>query len=141
MIRKILLAEDDPLDAELTIQTLRSVPLMNEILHFKDGFELTQYLFRNAPYEEIPFEEPLFIVLDIKMPRIDGLEALEIIRKNEQFKHIPIVMLTSSNQHVDIIKSYSIGVNAFVVKPVDLAEFNKAVKTLGLFWALINKVE
>ena len=141
MIRKILLAEDDPLDAELTIQTLRSVPLMNEILHFKDGFELTQYLFRNAPYEEIPFEEPLFIVLDIKMPRIDGLEALEIIRKNEQFKHIPIVMLASSNQHVDIIKSYSIGVNAFVVKPVDLTEFNKAVKTLGLFWALINKVE
>jgi len=141
MIKKILLAEDDPLDAVLTIQTLQSVPLMNEIIHFKDGFELTQYLFRNSPYEEIPFEEPLFIVLDIKMPRIDGLEALEIIRSKEQFKHIPIVMLTSSNQHLDIIKSYSMGVNAFVVKPVDLTEFNKAVKTLGLFWALINKVE
>lgn len=141
MIKKILLAEDDPLDAVLTIQTLQSVPLMNEIIHFKDGFELTQYLFRNSPYEEIPFEEPLFIVLDIKMPRIDGLEALEIIRNKEQFKHIPIVMLTSSNQHLDIIKSYSMGVNAFVVKPVDLTEFIKAVKTLGLFWALINKVE
>jgi CheY-like chemotaxis protein len=141
MLRKIVLAEDDPLDAELTIQTLRTVPLINEIVHFNDGFDLTQYLFRNAPFEDLPYEDPLFIILDLKMPRIDGLEALEIIRGNDSFKHIPIVMLTSSNQHTDIIKSYATGVNAFVVKPVDLTDFNKAVKALGLFWALINKIE
>jgi CheY-like chemotaxis protein len=141
MIRKILLAEDDPLDAELTIQTLRSVPLGNEIKHFKDGFELIQYLFRNSPYEDIPYEDPLLIILDLKMPRIDGLEALEIIRSNPQFKHIPVVMLTSSDQHTDILKSYGLGVNAFVVKPVDMNDFGKAVKSLGFFWAIINKME
>lgn len=141
MIRKILLAEDDPLDAELTIQTLRSVPLGNEIKHFKDGFELIQYLFRNSPYEDIPYEDPLLIILDLKMPRIDGLEALEIIRSNQQLKHIPVVMLTSSDQHTDILKSYGLGVNAFVVKPVDMNEFGKSVKSLGFFWAIINKME
>ncbi len=138
--RKILLVEDDPLDAELTTATLQSIPISNEIVHFEDGEEVLHYLYSKGEYANNQFEVPALIILDIKMPKVDGIQVLKKIKSDERLKGVPTVILTSSKEQPDVIESYGLGANAYVVKPVNTEQFNDAVKTLGLFWALVNHV-
>ena len=134
--KRILLAEDDPLDAELTIQALKSVALNNDILHFKDGVELLDYL--NNEDDHSPHEETALIITDIKMPRVDGITVLQTIRGNEKFDKVPVVVLSSSSQVSDVESCYSHHSNAFVIKPSGIDEFMESVRAIGLFWATVN---
>lgn len=138
--RTILLAEDNPNDAELTLAALADLKLVNPIVAVRDGVEVMEYLRYEGKYSQRPKETPAVILLDIKMPRMDGIEVLQIIRADQALKLIPVVMLTSSREEPDLIKCYDLGVNAYVVKPVDFREFFDAVKQLGIFWALINEL-
>jgi len=136
--RTILLAEDSPADAEMAIDALRDANLANPIVHVEDGVEAMEYLQRKGRYADRPDEEPAVLLLDIKMPRMDGLEVLQRIRADEKLRRIPVVILSSSREESDLIRSWDLGVNAYVVKPVDVEQFFGAVKTLGKFWAVIN---
>lgn len=138
-MKTILLAEDNDMDAELTIEAFAENRFGNTINRVRDGVELLQYLNQEGAFSEIRHEQPLLILLDLKMPRMDGLEVLEILKKEEQFKNIPVVMLTSSKAEEDLIKSYNLGVNAFVVKPVDFEDFIAAIRSIGKFWLTINE--
>ena len=139
-IPRILLEEDNDNDVELTLNALKDANLANRVDVVRDGVEAMDYLLYRGKYESRKRENPIVVMLDIKMPRMDGLQVLKNIKENPELKNIPVVMLTSSSLDKDIIESYSSGVNAYVVKPIDFAEFQTAVNHLGVFWALINKI-
>jgi CheY-like chemotaxis protein len=136
--RPILLAEDNPRDIELTLEALNEHHLANRVVVVHDGVEVLDYLKREGQYADRPPEDPVVILLDIKMPRMNGLEALREIKQDPKLKLIPVVMLTSSRESPDLNTSYELGVNAYVVKPVDFVQFANVVKQLAVFWALLN---
>ena len=138
-IRSILLAEDSPADAEMAIDALREAHLVNPIVHVEDGIDALDYLHARGKYAGRPEGLPAVLLLDIKMPRLDGLEVLRELRNDEQLKRLPVVVLTSSREETDLARSWDLGVNAYVVKPVDSEQFFHAVKTLGRFWAVLNE--
>lgn len=138
-ILPILLAEDSLADAEMAIDALREANLANAIVHVEDGVEAMEYLLRQGAFADREPGNPAVLLLDIKMPRLDGLEVLQRIRDNEDLKHIPVVILSSSREESDLARSWNLGVNAYVVKPVDINQFFEAVKTLGKFWAVFNQ--
>lgn len=138
-LRGILLAEDSARDVELTLEALSEFNLANEVVVVEDGVEALDFLFRRGKYKGRTGGSPAVVLLDIKMPRMNGIEVLREIRASEEFKSLPVVMLTSSREERDIVESYEVGINAYVVKPVDFQEFIEAVKTLGLFWAVMNE--
>lgn len=138
-IRTILLVEDDPRDVELTLTALEEHNLANKVVVVRDGTEALDYLYRRGKYADRPIGYPVVVLLDLKMPKVDGLEVLRQVKGDPVLKIIPIVVLTSSRQDRDIIESYDLGVNAYVVKPVAFDEFMSALKQVGLFWVLINE--
>jgi len=137
-IGTILLVEDNPNDVELILASLKTFKLANAIDVVYDGVEAMEYLRSEGKFKKRKPGHPSVVLLDIKMPRMDGIEVLEAIRKDQNLKFIPVVMLTSSREDQDLLKSYSLGVNAYVVKPVDFDQFTEAIKTLGFFWAILN---
>ena len=138
-LKRILLAEDNKNDIELTLSALEEYNLANEVVVVRDGVEMLDYLFRRGQFTDHPNGVPAVILLDLKMPRLDGLEALRQLRAEPRFKHVPVVMITSSREEQDLIRSYELGVNAYVVKPVDFQKFVECIKQIGFFWALINE--
>jgi CheY-like chemotaxis protein len=138
-LKTILIVEDNPQDVELMIEALDMKNMANQIIHVQDGVEALDYLRYEGHFADRIKGNPTVILLDIKMPRMDGIELLEIIKQDEKIKSIPIVMLTSSREEPDLIKCYQLGVNAYVVKPVDFNDFLNAVKQIGVFWALLNE--
>lgn len=138
-LKTILLAEDNPQDVELTIEALSEYNLANNVISVRDGVEAMEYLNCEGQFKNRKKGNPAVLLLDIKMPRMDGIEVLEAIRKNEKLKTLPVVMLTSSREEPDLRKCYDLGVNAYVVKPVDFKDFMDAVRTIGIFWALLNE--
>lgn len=138
-IKTVLLAEDNPRDAELTLEALRENNLANDIIWVQDGEMVMNYLMKEGEFADRNPGLPAVVILDLKMPKMDGIETLATIRSNEKLKSIPVVMLTSSQQEEDLVKSYDLGVNAYVVKPVDLADFMEAIKQLGMFWVVVNQ--
>jgi two-component system response regulator len=138
-IRTILLAEDSLADAEMAIDALREANLANPIVHVEDGVEALDYLLRRGAHAGREEGMPSVLLLDIKMPRMDGLEVLKHIRNDDKLRHLPVVILSSSREESDLARSWDLGVNAYVVKPVDIDQFFQAVKTLGTFWAVINE--
>ena len=138
-IRTILLAEDSPADAEMAIDALRDANLANPIVHVEDGVEALDYLLQRGAHAGREDGLPAVLLLDIKMPRMDGLEVLKHIRSHDKLKKLPVVILSSSREESDLARSWDLGVNAYVVKPVDIDQFFQAVRTIGTFWALINQ--
>ena len=138
-IRAVLLAEDSPADAEMALDALRDAHLANPIVHVEDGIEVMDYLLRRGRFATRPEGLPAVLLLDIKMPRMDGLEVLRAVRAHDELKTLPVVVLTSSREETDLAISWNLGVNAYVVKPVDSEQFFNAVKTLGRFWAVLNE--
>lgn len=138
-LKRILLAEDDPKDAELTISALGEYNLANDILVVRDGAEALDYLYRRGVFSNEPVGNPVVILLDLKMPRLDGIQVLKQIKSDKNLQMIPIVVLTSSNESQDLEVCYRLGVNAYVVKPVRFSDFVESVKGIGVFWALINE--
>lgn len=137
--KKILLAEDDPRDVELTLMALTESNLANEVDVVRDGQEALDYLFRRGAFENRTGNNPALILLDLKMPKVDGLEVLRAVRDDETVRMTPVVILTSSREERDIVESYKLGVNAYVVKPVDFNQFLEAIKQIGAFWAVVNQ--
>ena len=138
-LKRILLAEDDPVDRKLTLRALSEHNLANEVDVARDGAEALDYLFRRGKFADRPGGHPLLVLLDIKMPKVDGIEVLRRIKADPDLRVIPVVVLTSSHEERDLVQSYRLGVNAYVVKPVDFEAFVEAVKHLAVFWALINE--
>jgi CheY-like chemotaxis protein len=138
-LKRILLVEDDPRDVELTLNALSEYNLANEIAIARDGAEALDYLYRRGAFAQRPPGSPVVILLDLKMPKLDGVEVLRQLKADEQMRLIPIVILTSSRESRDLEECYRLGVNAYVVKPVRFTGFVEAVKQLGVFWALINE--
>lgn len=138
-IKRILLVEDDEKDIELTVTALSEYNLANEIAIAHDGVEALDYLYRRGAFAERSNDNPLVILLDLKMPRLDGVQVLKQLKADEQMRSIPIVILTSSRESRDLEECYALGVNAYVVKPVRFTAFVEAVKQIGVFWALINE--
>ena len=138
-INTILLVEDNPLDAELTLEALKEPAIAENIVLLRDGVEALDYLFCREKYADRLPKNPGLILLDLKMPKLNGLEVLRTIKGTEKLKSIPVIMLTSSKETPDLKESYRLGVNAYVVKPVDYEQFANEVKTLGLFWGKVNK--
>jgi DNA-binding response OmpR family regulator len=136
---RILLVEDDPKDVELTMTALEDYKLANEVVVARDGEEALDYLYRRGNFATRSTDNPAVLLLDLKLPKVDGLEVLQQIKSDAKLKLIPVVVLTSSHEEKDMITSYKLGVNAYVVKPVDFHEFVNAVKELGIFWALVNE--
>ncbi|MCF8356786.1 MAG: response regulator [Melioribacteraceae bacterium] len=139
-LRTILLAEDNPQDVELTLEALSTHNLANNVIVVKDGVDAMEYLRYEGEYKSRPKGDPAVLLLDIKMPRMDGIEVLHSIRSDEKLKTLPVVMLTSSREEPDLKKCYELGVNAYVVKPVSFNDFIDAVKQIGVFWALLNEL-
>ncbi|MBT3337634.1 MAG: response regulator [Anaerolineae bacterium] len=137
--KKILYAEDDPNDIELTMMALKEYNLANQVVSVKNGVEALDYLYQRGKFADRPDGHPLLVLLDNKMPKKNGLEVLREVKADPELKRIPVVMLTSSKEDRDILESYDLGVNAYVVKPVIFHDFIEAVKTLGLFWLLTNE--
>lgn len=138
-LRPILLAEDNPNDVELVVTALKDARLLNEIVTVGDGAQALDYLFRRGPYAGRSGLSPAVIMLDLKMPKVDGREVLRQIRADPELRTVPVVVLTSSREESDLMQTYQLGVNAYVVKPVDFEEFAAAVGKLGFFWALLNE--
>jgi len=136
---RILMVEDDPKDVELTLTALEDYKLANEVVVTRDGEEALDYLYCRGNFTMRPPGNPAVLLLDLKLPKVDGLEVLQQIRSDEKLRMIPVVVLTSSHEERDMVASYTLGVNAYVVKPVDFHEFINAVKELGIFWAVINE--
>src|SRR5271155_4592378 len=136
---RILMVEDDPKDVELTLTALEDYNLANEVVVARDGAEALDYLFRREKFAARSNDNPAVLLLDLKLPKVDGLEVLQQIKSDENLKMIPVVVLTSSREEKDMVASYKLGVNAYVVKPVDFHEFVNAIKELGVFWAVINE--
>ncbi len=136
---RILMVEDDPKDVELTLSALEEYNLVNEVFIVRDGQEAMDYLHCHGQFSTRPHDNPAVILLDLKLPKVDGLEVLNRIKSDDRLKMIPVVVLTSSREERDMMRSYQLGVNAYVVKPVDFHEFVNAVRELGVFWAVINQ--
>jgi CheY-like chemotaxis protein len=136
---RILLAEDSDADLELTLAALGEHNLANEVVVARDGAEALEYLQRRGKYKDRGPGQPAVILLDLKMPRMDGLEVLRAVKEDPELRRVPVVMLTSSREEQDLVESYKLGVNAYVVKPVDFTQFLEAVKQLGMFWAVVNE--
>jgi CheY-like chemotaxis protein len=137
-LRRILIVDDSPKDVELTIAALSEKNLANEVIVAEDGEEALDYLYRRGKFaNESGF--PAVILLDIKMPKMDGIEVLRHIRSDPKFKFIPVIMVTSSREEKDLVESYKLGANSYVVKPVDIIQFIDALKVLGQYWAVINQ--
>src|SRR4030095_4168145 len=136
---RILIVEDDPKDVELTLTALEEYNLANEVVVTRDGEEALDYLFCRGNFATRTSENPAVLLLDLKLPKVDGLEVLQQIKSDEQLTLIPLVVFTSSREERDMVASYKLGVNAYVVKPVDFHEFVNAIKELGIFWAVINE--
>ena len=136
---RILLVEDDTKDVELTMTALEEYNLANEVVVAPDGEEALDYLHCRGKYKDRSSENPAVLLLDLKLPKVDGLEVLKEIKSDAKLKMIPVVVLTSSKEEKDMVASYRLGVNAYVVKPVDFHEFVNAIKELGAFWAVINE--
>lgn len=138
-LRPILLVEDNPRDLELTLAALAKCNLANEIVVARDGAEALDFLHRRNAFAARDAGDPAVVLLDLKLPKIDGLEVLEQVKRDPERRQIPVVMLTSSREERDLVRSYELGVNAFVVKPVNFNEFYAAIQDLGMFWALLNE--
>lgn len=138
-LKPILIVEDSPNDLELTIKALEKSRLANEVIVVRDGAEAIDYLFRRNEFAERPVGNPAVVLLDLKLPKIDGLEVLRMVRDDEMIGRTPIVLLTSSCEERDVIAGYKLGVNAYVVKPVAFSEFVQAIQNLGVFWAVLNQ--
>jgi CheY-like chemotaxis protein len=138
-LKRILLVEDDPKDIELTLAALAEHNLANEVAVARDGAEALDCLYRRGSFAQRPAGNPVVIMLDLKMPRMDGMQVLRQIKADEHMRLIPVVALTSSRESPDLEACYRLGVNAYVVKPVRFIEFVEAVKQIGVFWALINQ--
>jgi CheY-like chemotaxis protein len=139
MLKPILLVEDNPNDLDLTLRALAKTHLANEVVVTRDGEEALDYLFSRGQFVDRPKGNPAVILLDIKLPKVDGLEVLAQIRNTRELSRLPVVMLTSSREEADLTKSYDLGVNAFVVKPVSFTDFIESVRQLGVFWAVLNE--
>jgi len=137
---EILLVEDNPSDAELTIRALKKRNLANHLIWLKDGAEALDFIFCRGLYAGRINGKPKLILLDLKMPKVGGIEVLRRVKEDECLKTIPVVVMTSSHEDQDIIESYKLGVNSYVVKPVDFQQFHEAVSSTGLYWMLMNKV-
>jgi CheY-like chemotaxis protein len=138
-IRKILIAEDNANDAELMLVALQKHRLSNELIFVRDGAQALDYLYCRGEYAGRQDGHPVLVLLDLKMPKVDGIEVLRQVKSDPTLKHIPVVVLTSSREEQDLVRTYSLGVNAYVVKPVAFAEFMDAVTQLGGFWAVVNE--
>jgi CheY-like chemotaxis protein len=139
-LKSILLAEDNPNDVELTLEALAENKIANPIIVVRDGVEVLEYLRREGSYAHLEKGNPCMILLDIKMPRMDGIATLKVIRGDLKFRTIPTVILTSSREEKDIFSAYGLGVNAYVIKPVVFQRFVEAVKQIGSFWAVLNEL-
>jgi CheY-like chemotaxis protein len=138
-IRRIVLAEDNAHDVELTMTALRENHVANEVIVVRDGAEALDYLYKRRAYADRPGNNPALLLLDLKMPKVDGIEVLRQVKSDPALRTIPVVVLTSSREEQDLVRTYDLGVNAYVVKPVDFHEFIEAVKLLGGFWAVVNE--
>jgi CheY-like chemotaxis protein len=136
---RILLVEDSEQDVELTLSALGQHNLANEVVVVRDGEQALDYLYARGPFVDRAGGNPVVVLLDIKLPKVDGLEVLQQLRADDALKRTPVVMLTSSREERDIVRSYNLGVNAYVVKPVEFQGFVEAIRELGLFWAVINQ--
>ena len=137
--KKILLAEDSPQDVEMTLSALSSYHLSNNIIVVSDGEQALDYLYARGKFAGRTDGQPLLVLLDLKMPKVDGLEVLRVIKNDENLRALPVVMLTASREEQDVVKSYQLGVNAYVVKPVGFQKFVEAVKQIGAFWTVHNE--
>jgi CheY-like chemotaxis protein len=137
--KTILLVEDNPQDLELTLEALSEYRLTNEVVVAGDGEEALDYLLCRGKYKMRNCENPILVLLDLKLPKVDGLEVLQTIKSTEHLRTIPVVILTSSREERDLVESYKLGVNAYVVKPVDFGQFMEAVRRLGVFWTITNE--
>ncbi len=138
-IKRILLVEDSEKDIELTLAALGEHNLANEVDVVHDGAEALDFLFRRGEYAHRPLGLPMVVLLDLKMPKVDGLEVLKQVKQDPDLKRIPVVMMTSSREEQDLVRSYALGANAYVVKPVDFQQFVDSIKQIGFFWAIINE--
>lgn len=138
-LKPILLVEDSPKDVELTLAALEQCQLANSVVVARDGAEALDYLRSKGAHQGRSPGDPAVVLLDLKLPKVDGLEVLEQIKSDPELRHTPVVMLTSSREERDLIRSYSLGVNAFVVKPVGFEQFFEAIRDLGMFWAVLNE--
>jgi len=138
-VKRILLVDDSPRDIELTLNALAQHNLANEVVTLRDGAEALDYLYRRGPFADRAAGSPAVVLLDLKMPKVDGIEVLRQIKSDPQLQMIPVVVLTSSREEQDLVTSYQLGVNAYIVKPVQFQEFVEAVKLLGAFWAVVNE--
>jgi CheY-like chemotaxis protein len=136
---RILLVEDDPHDVEMALDAFRDSKLANEVVTVRDGAEALDYLYSRGAFANRVPGAPGVVLLDLKLPKVDGIEVLRTVKGDARLKTIPVVVVTSSREERDLVRSYQLGVNSFVVKPVDFAEFTEAVKQLGLYWAVINE--
>jgi CheY-like chemotaxis protein len=139
MLKPILLVEDNPKDLELTLLALEKSNLANDVVTVRDGAEAIEYLFRRGQYHDRPMGSPAVVLLDLQLPKVNGIEVLEKLKTNETLRSIPVVMLTTSREEKDLVRSYELGVNAYVVKPVAFKEFIEAIQELGVFWAVLNE--
>ena len=139
MLKPILLVEDDPRDLELTLVALERSQLANEVIIVRDGEAALDYLNRNGEYAGRAEGNPAVVLLDLKLPKVNGLEVLQSVRGTEPLRSIPVVMLTSSHEETDVLRSYQLGFNAYVVKPVEFKQFVEAIADLGIFWAVLNE--
>jgi CheY-like chemotaxis protein len=139
MLKPILLVEDNPRDLDLALRALARTNLANEVVVARDGEEAWQYLAREGSHADRPRGNPAVVLLDLKLPKLDGVEVLERIRKHPDMEQLPVVMLTASREQTDVARSYALGVNAYVVKPLGFAEFLEAIRDLGVFWAVLNE--
>ncbi|MGK9066444.1 response regulator [Stutzerimonas chloritidismutans] len=139
MLKPILLVEDNPHDLELTLVALERSQLANDVIIMRDGAEALDYLLRRNDYSKRADGNPAVLLLDLKLPKVDGLEVLKTIRETPDLRAIPVVMLTSSREEPDLAKAYELGVNAYVVKPVEFRDFVAAISDLGVFWAVLNE--
>jgi len=138
-LRPILLVEDNPKDLELTLEALERSRLANDVVIARDGVDALDYLYSRGEHANRAPGHPAVVLLDLKLPRVDGLQVLQQVKKDDELKSIPVVMLTASREELDLVRSYKLGVNAYVVKPVGFKEFLDAVRDLGAFWAVLNE--
>lgn len=138
-LKPILLVEDNPKDVELTLAALEESQLANEVILVRDGAEALDFIYRRNDHADRHTPDPAVVLLDLKLPKVDGLEVLAKVKGDEHMRHMPVVMLTSSREESDLLRSYELGVNAFVVKPVGFREFFEAIQDLGVFWAVLNE--
>ena len=138
-LKRILLAEDSPHDVELTLAALEEHNLANDVVVARDGAEALDYLYQRGQFAGHGNGLPVVVLLDLKMPKVDGLEVLRQMREDPNLKRVPVVMVTSSREEQDLVRSYQLGVNAYVVKPVDFQKFVNSIKQIGVFWAILNE--